>query len=302
MLYGPYNEMYERAIESHTPHNELHGYDMFVLRHQITEGYWNKLLHLQTIIANELQKDLEGRLDWIWWVDPAIIIINPAIPLDIFLPPPHEQFAQTSFLATHTQGALNTTSFFIKVSPWSIRFLVKAMATPFTDTNMDLLANIDAQAMATALNDTGFRDSVFYQNIEWYNNKIGDDLVFHGDLGSLCIVFPPELEGARWKAMSDSFGIIEWNKDKLPVPLSHTGYMGAMDHYWGQIMDARIRLHEAETMIARLGVDNAPEELKKAVGGMKDAISFQPDRDEAMREAIERMKWHMNLVKPPKGQ
>lgn len=66
MLYGTQNELFERALLSHQEHNEIHNYTFSILRKQIVPGYWNKLLHLQSLITEELARDEAERLDWIW--------------------------------------------------------------------------------------------------------------------------------------------------------------------------------------------------------------------------------------------
>jgi len=65
MLYGPQNDIYERAIESHKRHNEIHGYSMHVLRRGVTNGYWNKYAYLLSLVVQELAKPAEERIEWI---------------------------------------------------------------------------------------------------------------------------------------------------------------------------------------------------------------------------------------------
>lgn len=63
MLFDP-NDVYERAFDTHRRHNAMHGYGMRILDRQVTEGYWNKLLYLLTLITEELIKPVEERVDW----------------------------------------------------------------------------------------------------------------------------------------------------------------------------------------------------------------------------------------------
>lgn len=69
MLYGARNELLERAIASHDRHNEIFGYSMHILRIEVTQGFWNKLAHLQNLIWLELQKPQDVRLHWIAYAD-----------------------------------------------------------------------------------------------------------------------------------------------------------------------------------------------------------------------------------------
>ena len=65
MLYGQTNFLYEDALDSHRFHNQLHGYQMQVLRSPIVRNFQNKLLWLQRLISEELQKREEERAHWI---------------------------------------------------------------------------------------------------------------------------------------------------------------------------------------------------------------------------------------------
>lgn len=69
MLYGETpNPLYERAVRSHRLHNERWNYPMFVLREQITGGYWNKPSYLLSLIVQELAKPRSERLEWLMFV------------------------------------------------------------------------------------------------------------------------------------------------------------------------------------------------------------------------------------------
>jgi hypothetical protein len=64
-LYGQYNRIYEKALESHVEHNKLHDYAMHVLQAPVAKGFTNKLHRLQQLISVELQRPEKERLDWI---------------------------------------------------------------------------------------------------------------------------------------------------------------------------------------------------------------------------------------------
>jgi len=65
MLYGKTNEFLEKAIASHALHNARFGYPMAVMRRSVTNGYWNKLSHLLSLIILELGRPESDRLKWI---------------------------------------------------------------------------------------------------------------------------------------------------------------------------------------------------------------------------------------------
>lgn len=59
MLYGE-NELYVRAIDTHIQHAKRHGYPAYVLRKELINGIWNKLLYLMHVMVAELHKGAEG--------------------------------------------------------------------------------------------------------------------------------------------------------------------------------------------------------------------------------------------------
>lgn len=59
------NDLYERALNTHRHHNAKHGYKLKVLDRPVTEGYWNKLLYLLSLMTEELAKPAEDRLEWL---------------------------------------------------------------------------------------------------------------------------------------------------------------------------------------------------------------------------------------------
>ena len=80
------------------------------------------------------------------WVDADLILVNPSIPLEIFLPP--SDMDDVHFLGGRDQNCLNTGTFFLRVSAWSVHMLTKALALPLTHPEIDLGNSMDQVAMA----------------------------------------------------------------------------------------------------------------------------------------------------------
>ena len=57
-----------------------------------------------------------------------MILLNPRMPLEIFLPP--EEFDHIHFLGTHDEEGLNCGVFFIRVHEWSVQMLLDVLAIP----------------------------------------------------------------------------------------------------------------------------------------------------------------------------
>lgn len=71
MLYGEANSCYERAVKSHERHASQHGYDSYVLRHEIMSGYWNKPLYILSLITQQLALPPKDRIAWFMYVRKA---------------------------------------------------------------------------------------------------------------------------------------------------------------------------------------------------------------------------------------
>ena len=86
-------------------------------------------------------------------------------------------------------------------------------------------------------------------------------------------------EGARWS-----------------VPLRETNYPALIATFWDRVKRARGVLREAEEFAEREQGD-AREELKGAIGRLRDAIAWVPDREDVLVEAKEACRREMKA--PP---
>jgi hypothetical protein len=99
MLYGEPDEVYERALQSHKRHCRRKGYPMHVLSQNVFGSFWNKQYYLLSVVMQELAKRPSERVHWFMynssifavlrsrWYDGDTIVLNPRIPVEIFLPP-----------------------------------------------------------------------------------------------------------------------------------------------------------------------------------------------------------------------
>lgn len=125
--FGEPDPPYEAAIASHNLHNELHGYPHFILREHMIRGLWSKHGWIITIIGQELAKPEDQRLKWLLWHDRDTVLMNPQVPLDIFVPP-EPQFSHINLLVTNDRNGLNNGVFLIRVSQWSFKLLASALS------------------------------------------------------------------------------------------------------------------------------------------------------------------------------
>jgi len=62
------DEVYNQTLENHLAYDQRHGYGSHVLTKDIYDGIWNKVVYLASLIATELLKPDEERLQWLWFV------------------------------------------------------------------------------------------------------------------------------------------------------------------------------------------------------------------------------------------
>lgn len=175
MLYGPPNPLYERALATHEAHNAKFGYPFFVLREKMLPGFWSKPAYILRILMSELEKSEHDRLKWLVWVDGDTVVMNPNIPLDIFLPPEPE-WSHINAVMTNDHRGLNNGVFFLRVHPWSVWLMNACMNTPIHDPSLELEFE-DQSALQYWLNTEDFRENTIHVPQRWFNAYPG----FRGD-------------------------------------------------------------------------------------------------------------------------
>ena len=125
--FGDPDSPYEAAIASHALHNEIHGYPHFILREHMIRGLWSKHGWIMTIIGQELAKPEDQRLKWLMWHDRDTVLMNPQIPLDIFVPP-EPQFSNIHLVVTNDRNGLNNGVFMVRVSQWAFKLFASALS------------------------------------------------------------------------------------------------------------------------------------------------------------------------------
>ncbi|KAF2715621.1 glycosyltransferase family 34 protein [Pleomassaria siparia CBS 279.74] len=288
MLYGPPNFLYEAAIESHARHNKLHGYEMYVSRTAITKGYWNKLLWLQHLMVTELQKPEGERLHWIMYVDPSIVLLNDRISLRTFLPPADPVFDSLALIATKPDGmTLSAASFFLRISPTSLKILTAAMVAPKHVQSTDSSTDLTSKTLQVILEEE-YKDAAIYQPVHWYNNAVSKKPSIHSD--SLLVRFPHDLQGHRWKYMDNLLSVLSWNPQSFSKKIEDTMYATEPQEFWMKVAEAREILEKAEEHLKSIPVID-DEEHKKS-----DSVEYLQTSTRDLRLALESAAWDTDAL------
>ncbi|EUC42720.1 glycosyltransferase family 34 protein [Bipolaris oryzae ATCC 44560] len=254
--FGPHDPTYEAAISSHHPHDALHGYPHFILRERMLPGLWSKHAFLLTLIGTELSKPADHRLHWIFWHDRDTILMNPNIPLEIFLPAQQKEVGRNktgsdvNLIVTNDRHGLNNGVFFLRVGEWAVRFLSASLSLKEWDANVQLKYS-EQSAMEIVGERPHFSQNIFHVPQRWFNAYPPPSTTTTTTTttttsapvaapsaarkGSLLIHFASNRDGkrpermAQWQRVAGSPGN-EWNK-----PLNETRYVSEIAEFWERL-------------------------------------------------------------------
>ena len=223
------------------------------------------------------------------WFDADSMIINPEIPLEIFLPPAN--FNDVHLLAGKDHNGLNTGIFFMRVHRWSIDFLVRVLGLPVFKPEIDLGYSADQTAMAMVLNEPQFRGHLVYQPRTWYNAYMTDD-GFEGEPGALMVHFPGlddrfSKMNRWWQVLTDETEAARWR-----VPLSKTAYPQKIKQFWDSLKKDTVLVNLVEDRM-RAEVEAGIEEdtkLSTELEELRLALSQEFGLKMSVEIAIERMQ------------
>jgi hypothetical protein len=220
-------------------------------------------------------------------VDADSVVINPAISPELFLPP--SDLSHINFIGTRDQNGLNTGIFYLRVSSWSVSFLVDTMALCHSD--IDLGRSADQEAMERVLRRTqsgpqsqGYRSGVVYIPRTWINAYEWHH-GYEGSRGDMLVHFPG-LEEARWKHMADWLDVIEAEPEKWECPLEDTIYRNVTREFWREYSSA---FHLVEDTERLHGTEQLDYEIEQAVQRLKTALEFEADDVDKVRWAMQEL-------------
>jgi len=279
ILFGARNPTYERALQTHMAHNEAHGYPLHVLRTSMLDDVWSKPAYILHLLLAELAKPAELRLEWLLWVDADTIILNPLIPVEVFLPPMGE-WDHIHMLVTNDWNGLNNGVFPVRVSSWSVTLFSAIVAFRYYRPDARLTFR-DQSAMDLLIQDEGFKEGVVYAPQRWFNGYQGE----HNETlaphqvrrGDLLVHFAGV--GNREERMRYWLERAETHDPSWEVDVKHTTYPMEVKDFWaGERARQADRNREIQTVRAEL-----EELIQKTESRL---IEFRPTLDSKVAEDI----------------
>ena len=234
---------YERAILTHAAHNRIHNYPMFILRQSIMRDVWSKPAYILSVILRELAKPIGERLEWLLWVDADTIILNPHVPIEIFLPP-HE-WKEIHFLITKDFNGLNNGIFAIRVHERSVELLSAVVGFPIYFPDEQLVFR-DQSAMEKMLDKHHFKAHTVEVPQRWFNAYQGelDETIapFQIRRGDLLVHFPGV--GNRGERMEMWLARALEHQPEWEIELKYTSYPNEVKDFWREVGLKRKKLRD----------------------------------------------------------
>ncbi|KHN96575.1 uncharacterized protein MAM_05518 [Metarhizium album ARSEF 1941] len=295
MVYGTPNRMHEGALRSHERHAARWGYPVHVLRHEAGAGFWTKQTYLLATIVRELAKPAGERVEWIMCVEADSVVLNPEIPVEIFLPP--RDMADIHVVATRDWDGLTAGVFFVHVHPWSVTMFREAVGYPQYNQGADPGYDADQEAIARLFamttggpDGTGYADGVVYIPRPFLNaHELGGGS--ETDKGCFLVHFPGT-EDLRWPLMARYLRTVETTPSEWEMPLAETAYAKKTNLFWSQVREARAALGRSDRIRPSLddmttGTAQDVNDEKKASELLKDTLREQADDVQLMRERLD---------------
>jgi hypothetical protein len=282
------SQAYERALLSHVDHNQRFGYSHFVLRRSIVEGPWTKHALILHYLVKELAKSPSERLEWLFWHDADVVIVNNQMPLEAFLPP-EPRWSHVNFIASNDLGGLNIGVFFLRVCEWSVHFFAAGLSYPFY--KPDVYLRYDEQtALEFLIQEEKWANNTMHVPQRWFNayHHFGrdDDIPpewnwtnGYQEPGDL-LVHLPGTGDARSQLIDEWLDKIHYEHEKYCLSLSKTTYPKEIKAFWeneaGTETERQARFWRRYKLLQEVGLredDITRAEIHDAMTRMKGTSS-----------------------------
>ena len=219
------------------------------------------------------------------WFDADTIILNDNVPWSIFLPP-QEDFNDIHFLGTNDWNGFNCGVFFLRITEWSVQFVMAATGFPLLRPDIELAFNAEQHAMAWVLGKEGYKEHAIYQPRAWYNGfHEGQEQRTEIGPGDLLVHFAGSSN--KFKGMAsylDKLEAPELAKD-LQVPLSNMTLQADINSFWSRVRRAREAVGRAEAEQLFLNKSFLGNRIRKHKDELERILSEEAYTEESLVRA-----------------
>jgi len=163
------NSIYENAVSSFYQYAQIHNYEFQFNHYRYDTERQVFFMKLNSVLEKVIIGLKEKKYDWVFWVDSDVILANPNIKLEAFLP--NENMNNIHLIIADDVNGLNAGVFLMRVHPWSLNLLMRAMSYSYFNDKKGL-----KYADQSSINNVLFESEennyiVVPQN--WFNSYIG---------------------------------------------------------------------------------------------------------------------------------
>ncbi|KAK0947554.1 hypothetical protein LTR29_001162 [Friedmanniomyces endolithicus] len=229
------NSYWERALRTHEEHDRLHGYRLHVLRQGLLDDVWSKPAYILSLLLRELARPESERLEWLVWVDADTIILNPHVPIEVFLPPAGPEFDDVHLIYTNDPNGLNNGIFPIRVNRWAVDLFSAILSYRYYRPDAPLVFR-DQSAMGALIQEPQFASHTVAAPQRWFNAYQGEHnetlAPFQVRRGDLLV----HLAGVpdREKRMGYWLDRAEQHLDDWEIPFKSTSYPQEAKDFWNE--------------------------------------------------------------------
>lgn len=224
------------------------------------------------------------------WVDADSLIVNPAVPFEVFLPPP--DLDDIHLIGTKDQNGFNSGIIFFRVHPWTVSFLAETIAYPMCRPDEDLGYSFDQEAMARLLRRADgppaspiYADQTVFMPRPWINTYEFHH-AYEGNRGDMLVHFPG-LEDDRAPHMEKWLGELETNQQYWEVPLDETEYPNRTKTFWKDIREARNAANVVQEAIALAPEGTPTASRREALAYLRHILRTESDNADKIHEAMD---------------
>ncbi|MCJ1289663.1 hypothetical protein MMC34_001196 [Xylographa carneopallida] len=245
-----------RALRTHEAHNRQFGHSLLLLRHSLLngrdgdgalDGVWNKPAYVLAALLEEMRKPPAERLvpesraltpkDQTCWHDADTVLLNPLVPLTLFLPPashPH-----VHLLLSADPHGLNNGVFVLCVHAWSIALLAAVLAHPTYRPEAPLPYRDQSALSLLLLNGSAAAYGAHFLTVpqRWFNTYASelDDAWTHAfqvRRGDLLVHFAGCPKGQRDRVIGPWLERAERGAPEWVVDVGESSLKGEVERFW----------------------------------------------------------------------
>jgi len=160
------NSVYENAISEFYQYANIHHYHFNPYSIRYDSSREIVYMKLYSVLESLIKGLKEKTYDWIFWVDSDVVLTNPNIKLESFLPPADKN--QVHFIASNDLNGLNLGVFFLRVHSWSLNLLIRALSYTYYH-NEKNLEYLEQTCINNLLLESGEDEHYIMVPQTWFN-------------------------------------------------------------------------------------------------------------------------------------